>query len=110
MMGYNEDISKIITQALSKSLQYIYILFLMNFMNTESLSPIEESFPHPISRKELQQKIKAEKARQKMQRKAQFRKKAEKKLEEKAERKAFHKKENAQKKFEAKMKNKRHAR
>lgn len=74
----------------------------MDIMNT--------SIEKPLSRKELQQKIKSEKARLKMQKKAQFREKAEKKLLEKAERKALHKKENAQKKFQAKLKNKKYTR
>ncbi len=60
----------------------------------------------PLSRKQFQQELRAEKARLKMQKKAWLRKKAEKKLAEKTERKKVHKKENAQKKFRAKLKNK----
>jgi hypothetical protein len=55
------------------------------------------------SRKEIQAKVRAEKARAKLERKAAFRHKTEKKLREKEERKIFHKKENAQKKYQKKV-------
>ncbi len=62
--------------------------------------------PKKPSRKEIQKEIRIEKARLKIQRKESFRKKTEKKLAEKAERKTYHKKENAQKKFMAKIEKK----
>lgn len=58
------------------------------------------------SRKEIQAKVRAEKAREKFERKASVRKKTEKKLAEKSERKTFHKKENAKKKLQVKLEKK----
>jgi hypothetical protein len=71
-------------------------------MNT-TIQPIPVKKP---SRKELQRKVKTEKALLKIERKKAFRKKTEKKLVEKAERKIFHKKENAQKKLQIKLEKK----
>ena len=67
-------------------------------------SPLVPNVEKMPSRKDIQRGIRAEKLRLKNERKAALRRKTEKKLAEKAERKVFHKKANAQKKFQAKIK------
>jgi hypothetical protein len=78
-------------------------------MDTNLKTPSERT-PFVISkkpsRKEIQAKVRAEKALLRIERKAAFRKKTEKKLKEKEERKVYHKKENAQKKFQQKLEKK----
>jgi hypothetical protein len=70
------------------------------------ITPEKPLLPVAPSRKAVRAKIRADKMKEKIDRKAAFRRKTDKKLAEKEKRKVYHKKANAQKKFQAKIEKK----